>query len=291
MKLTVEMELPTRVRTFFDELLKILECYEEVLNSIILFGSLVKGGYSEFSDADVIIVMKDTCPENKIAELNEKIDIIEDKVRCRSKIKSPFSLSESFAYRIGSFVEARTGMFVSHFICKRCDFLDGNFAKIFNTTPVLTRVLAPSGLVLAGVLSHAKTIYGEDLIDKVKRPRYTLGDMLKSLAMNVLLSLGSAFLYIFHSSAAKFAIEATKWSLHSSYFYLSSTSANIEDVARFYIDKKVSKKHLERMLNIRITGNTDLSFVLATMPNVVWIHLATISMAWRNYGLEKKRNK
>ncbi|MEM2900078.1 MAG: hypothetical protein QXT63_04750, partial [Thermoplasmata archaeon] len=72
---------------------------------------------------------------------------------------------------------------------------------------------------------------------------------------------------------------ATKWSVHSSYFYLSSISANIEDAAKFYISKEVSRKHLENMLSLRKKGVSDFAFVIATIPNVVWIHLATISMS------------
>ncbi|MEM2900801.1 MAG: nucleotidyltransferase domain-containing protein, partial [Thermoplasmata archaeon] len=207
MKLASDLVLPDRARKFLDELSNALENYEDKIVSIILFGSLVKGGHSALSDVDMIIVVKDEISDSQISEIEEKVRVIEEKNEYRTKPIEKRSISERFVSRLGSFVELRTGMFVSHFICRRKDFLDANFAKIFNTTPVVTELLAPSSLVLSGVLSHAKTIYGEELLNKVKRPEFGLVDILKSLIMNFLLSLGSLFLYIFHSSAGKFAFE------------------------------------------------------------------------------------
>lgn len=273
------MTIPDRAGRYLDELARLLGPSEGSIASVILFGSIVKGGHSDISDVDVIVIVNDDCDDGFIRSLDEGICGIENKFGYGSKPYEASRPGQRFALQIANFVEVRTGMFVSHFVCRRRDIVKADFAKIFNTTPVLSRMLAPGELVLAGIFDHAKTVYGEDLLGKMRMPKYGPFDLARSLAMNILLSIGGAFLYLFHRSAAKFALEATKWSIHSSYFFISARSANIEDAARFYIENNVSKKHLERLLEMRKNGSMDASFVLATMPNVVWIHLATWAMA------------
>lgn len=262
-------ELPKNAINYIKSVINLLEnkigC--ENIVSIILFGSLASSKkLTEVSDIDLIIILDDKISKNTISNLNQLIIKKEEEFKFRKKASSGI---ERFLH----ILESQTGMFLSHFICKKSHFLTANFSKIFNVNPIVSYLIAPKNIVLNNVFKSAKLLYGRDLLSKAKDIKISRLDLARSLIMNAFLSIGAIILYKFFDGATKFSMEGCKWSMLACYFYSNIKTAGVKDVVKYFEDKGVFKEYLERFIKLREDYRNDLKFSLLTPFIVFKIHL------------------
>jgi len=188
----------------------------EKVSLILVFGSVLDGCLTSVSDVDTLIVLRNVKPA--------------DVRRAAQALKSlePSRKGGTILDAILRSVEGRTGMFQSFFVCSEESFLSGDFASIFSLSKAMSLLLAPSKLVLGSVLDGAKVVYGSLPLPFPPHPRPTPIQLIKSLLMNLLLSLSALLISPLTGEAAKYALEAGKWSIMASYYYNYSRRISIK---------------------------------------------------------------
>jgi len=175
------------------------------LESVILFGSYVRGECAKNSDLDILFVLSD--------------DVAERVLRLIKKIFFILSLKErnnnvSVLDKILLAIESETGMFVSGFVSRLSELLNMNFSKVFNTNPILSKLLATTRIIFANLMKNYKVLFGKNVLQMLSKQiiEPVPLEVVKSLIMNVILSLG-AFFIAFKKDTIKYSLEAVKWSL------------------------------------------------------------------------------
>lgn len=262
--------LPPKSKAYIEKTVQLCEENDVYLVSMIVFGSIVKGGFLEdVSDVDMILVIADETPKKTMRKLRKDLTKLEFSYRFRKKSKSIIDIVFKTAEHI-------TGMFISHFICYRKDFLAAKFSKVFNVNPFLAFLLAPTNIVWASAITSAQTIVGKDLLNIVHLPSITKRDILKSKAMNSFLCFAACLAYPFHPDATKFAMEALKWSLLTCYFCYKKKSSTIEDTIKFFQDHSFNDPLFHEMLSLREKYKNSFLFTVRSGRVVKRLHRMTI---------------
>ncbi|MBS7249277.1 MAG: nucleotidyltransferase domain-containing protein [Candidatus Freyarchaeota archaeon] len=263
--------LPLGFRKYLGEALPLLFSYlgEHSVVGVYLFGSALGGELCASSDFDFLVVLSDGVTDKQVERVNSLLEGLEIKYALREE---KFSIPG----KVLRAIERSTGMFESHFVCRKNDFLRADFSRIFNTSCLMSKLLAPSPIVLGSVLGRIKKLYGEDLHLKVAVPKPTPLTVIKSLAMNLLLSLFSLILYPFSSRANKYEMEAAKWSIMASYYYLKKRSPTLTQATNYLTKIGISKTYLKRLLKLRNNYHNDIHFGLATPLQILKIHTKTL---------------
>ena len=262
-----EDRLRDRANSYLESVVALARRTDEVV-SVVVFGSLVSGGFSEGSDVDLIVVVSDDCSQKTLGRLNA---ILEGEA-----VRHGFSQrNHSFADRFLSALLTQTGIFVSHFVTRENDLLNLDFSRMFETNRILTPILAPRDAVLSGVLSHAKTIYGEDLLPLVRRRVHPgSGQLARSLLMNLLLALGALAVFPLTDRAVELSLEATKWSMFAGNYFVYGDSPGINAVAQRFISRGIAPRFLPRMIALRNARRASASFILMAPFAVVLLSLS-----------------
>jgi len=257
--------------------------------SIILFGSQLhlnenQNESTKISDCDLLIIFKDSVSNNLIRKVDRYFVALEYKHNFRKE-------NTNFVNRIASFINQTTGMFVSHFLTKKKHWENCIFHKIFNVNKIISDLLAPKKLVLCSVVTNSDILYGLDLREGVKkRIKISPLDMIKSVCMNLILSLFAIPLSLLNSSdSAKYQLEAVKWTLKASNYYLFKDSKPINATIKRFIslerserNKRKAEKYYRKFLNLRKNPNVDLGFTLQSPFRIIKIHLLGIRSARRS---------
>ncbi|MEM3586800.1 MAG: nucleotidyltransferase domain-containing protein [Candidatus Jordarchaeaceae archaeon] len=260
------------VRRYLNDVFALLFSYlgEDKVVSLYVFGSILNDDYCDISDCDLLIVLNDEVSLKQIKRIRGSLECLEIKHGLRSK-------DYSLLGRILRSIEKSTGMFESHFVCRKNDVLKGSFTRVFSTSRFMSKLLAPSAIVFGSVLSTARKIYGQDILREVAKPKHTTLMLLKSLAMNLLLSLSAIVLYPFSPKANKYEIEAAKWSMLASYYHLNESNPGIVEITNFFTNLGLSEYYFKRLLKLRKHYKNDVKFGLATPLQVLKIHTKTLS--------------
>jgi len=259
--------LPKRAKSYVVTIFKILkENYGDRIVSMIIFGSSLTGDLCETSDCDLICVMNDETDRKEIKEIRKMARDIAYKYGF-------FNKPNGFIERITHIMDNSTGMFISLFVCRRSDFINLRFSKMFNVNGVMAKFLAPSNLVIGTVLNRCKLIYGENLIEKVRQPKRFFIQLMKNMVLNLLVSIVSFIIYPFSPKATKYEIEALKWSMLSSYYYINGTRPSIEKICYYFINKGISKKYIANFKKLREGFHQDIKFGLATPLKIIQVHI------------------
>lgn len=226
--------LPKRVRTYLDTLIKLVnKAAASKIISILLFGSYAKGyADPERSDLDLIIVLDDAVSQKRIA----KIDRIVEGLEMTQGFTKP---SKTRIERLFRAVERATGMFASHFVCRKSDILKGDFKRVFSISRTFGRILAPSKLVFNAVLSHVVPVFGDDISSKIRRHDLDIKQWLRSLLMCFLLSFSGFLAFLLDRKAERFMQEAAKWSLLNTYYYANRQSPPFQKIIKAFSKKGV----------------------------------------------------
>lgn len=233
--------------------------------SVIAFGSFAKGGFSEKSDVDLIIVVSNDCPTTTMRRINGALEAL--------AVAFGFSKPrKNLGNAIFSALLAQTGMLTSHFVTRQGDFTGMNFHRIFNTNKVLTFLIVPKEIVLAGALSHTKTLFGSNLVTQRNPRRPGSGQLAKSFVMNFLIATSAIILTPFIERAFELSLEATKWCLFEEYFYTYGDSPSVNVVAQKFVSKGIRPAFVQRVLALRNQRASDTRFLLEAPAALIRIH-------------------
>ena len=264
------LPIPKRANEYLHHVAQLLENYlKSRLISIIMFGSLVKGYSTEISDADIMIIVSDDCTNKEFKYIHRLIMAYEIKY---NYLVPPRGIVSRILYS----VDKSTGMFISHFISRKKDFLKGNFARMFQINKLMSKVLAPNQIVFGSVLCRAKVIYGHDVIREAKFPNVPMTQLLKSILMNILTSLSVLFIFPLTKRATLYEMETAKWSLLAAYYYVKHDSPPLPILLKFFLDHKISSKYVRKWISLRNNYRPDYKFGFSTPLNILKIHAAVL---------------
>jgi len=183
------------------------------LISVVLFGSIIdKVTWSE-SDFDVLFIFDDSITKDEMRRAEIFIRATLDYRRLKR--------SKGILTRLLRGLENETGMYVSGFLTRKSDFLNWNFPRIFGLNRIMAKILAPANAVKYTIMKRYRVIYGEDLVKKLSLPEVKVSDLIRSLIMNLLLSIG-AFIISPHKESPKYSLEAIKWSIYAATYAIDS---------------------------------------------------------------------
>lgn len=264
------LQLPKKATNYLRDVTKLLENYlHERLLSIIIFGSLVKGYATEVSDADILIVISDECSNKEIHHLHQLINAYEVKYHYLMPL-------HGFISRILYSIDKSTGMFISHFISRKRDFLKGNFAKTFQVNKLMALVLAPNQIVYGSVLCRAKVLYGANIIEEATIPNVPMTQLLKSIMMNMVTSLFTLLIYPLTKKATLYEMETAKWSFLGSYYYIKHDSPGLPILLKYFLDRNIATGYIKDWIQLRDSYHPNPKFGLRTPLNILKIHLRVL---------------
>ncbi|PWI47495.1 hypothetical protein CEE45_11230 [Candidatus Heimdallarchaeota archaeon B3_Heim] len=242
--------------------------YSSELVSIILFGSLAdnQGDQAPSTDVDLLIIIKDTCPIPIFNKINRELLGIESQYK-------PTKNSFYDLFRKG--LQNATGMFINLFICRHSDFTNRNFTGVFGVNPVMAFLFAPKTSVWRSLEQRHRIIWGEEIFAGSKEDAsMQLSDVLRSFAMNSLLSLGAISLSFIMSSMTQFAMEAVKWSLFTWKNYSNLPNTSLPVICGKYARNASTyeKRLLSAFLNFRQTQKPDKYLLLLAPLFVIRLH-------------------
>jgi predicted nucleotidyltransferase len=217
------------------------QSFSEDVASVILFGSQVARQGKKVSDLDLLIIMKDTATPETMRKIASNLRWLELATGLMKPAKG--------TGRILQAIEIKTGMFVCHFLCRRQDFLAWRFAKVFGVNSFLAKLLAPGDLVRLGILSNGITLAGEDLLSKLSYRRIKTSQLAKSCLMNLLQAMGSLLIAPVSSRTTIYSMEAVKWSLFSSYTYITGKGAFIQEITHYFKNRLLNRPFLSSQLS------------------------------------------
>lgn len=262
--------LTQKARNYIGEAISLFLKNKIDLLSLIIFGSAIRGEYQQdLSDVDMIFVINDDTSRKIKSKISKELNELEYKHIFRKK-------KASIVDAVYKRAEDMTGMYISHFVCYRKDFLAAEFSKIFNLNLFLCKIFAPTDVVWANVIKSAKTLWGENLLDRSSLSEITRHQIRKSRWMNLVLCIGALLTYPFHSDATKYAMEAVKWSLQTCYFSYTLKPASTEEAVAFFNQNSNRKPIFENLLDLRRNYQKSLSFVIKSFRAVAYLHNKTL---------------
>jgi predicted nucleotidyltransferase len=278
------MEINEQSRNYIRDVILIInreKVIEKVL-SIILFGSQMKNHSKNrestvISDCDLLIVFKDNVSTSLLRKIEKYLIALENKHNFRRN-------NSNFVNKMLDVMQQTTGMFVSHFLTKKTYFESGIFHKIFSVNKFLSDIFAPKKLVLSSVVDNSTVLWGEDLRDLVKeKVEIDPYDMIKSITMNLLISLLCILFSPLKIFRPKYQLEAVKWSLRASNFYAFEDSPSLNYIIKrfIFIEKSQRNKYranrfYAKFLELRNNPHINFAFMLRCPFRIIKIHLKGI---------------
>ena len=260
-------QLPARVQTYIDALVRTCAEDSAPLVSVILFGSAAKGGFSGgVSDVDLIIVVADDASPARRRRLGDDV----------ARLETLHGLRPPTTRAPGVFrarMERAVGHGFSCFVCTRSDLLSGDVARVLDLRPLEAPFV--DRIVFAGIVASAVTVWGEDLLPRVPVPSVRRLDVFKALfgfANQVLLS---AMTFPVLPDATKYAMGTLKHSLHSCYFCYHGHTADLEKEVDFFRPRLRESQALVDLLALRGKYRRSFAFVIGCLPAVARLHLRT----------------
>lgn len=264
------LNIPRKANTYIHSVIQLLEKYlGDRLLSVIIFGSIVKGYATKVSDADVLFIVSDDCTKKEIKYIHRLIMAYEVKY---NYLVPPKGIISTILYC----VDKSTGMFISHFVTRKKDFMKGDFAKTFQVNKLMATVLAPNKIVYGSVLCRAKVLYGKNLVKEATFPNVSMIQLLKSILMNVVTSIFALFIYPVTKRATLYEMETAKWSLLAAYYYVNHDSPPLPVLLKFFLDRNISSKYVKTWIALRTKYQQDCKFGLLTPLNILKIHMAVL---------------
>ncbi len=240
------------------------------LRSIILFGSLTRGEFSQsVSDVDLIFVVSDDTLPITIEKLDSALERLEFSA-------GPASNRSHFLRAFAS----RTALFKSHFIIRYHTLLSLDARRLFEEAegfrlPLgsLFFQLAPKDLVVSNILGGATVIWGENVLRRIPhtRPPRSLG---RVVIVSIVLSLFGAVSSLIFYDGTFFSLEAVKWFLLDTSPFSSTGPKGLKD-AITRAQKRGPSQMLQRFTSLRERYQRSVMFSL-TCPFYLCYLLARI---------------
>ena len=244
-----------RLRQYLDEVVEVAGKRSPDIVSIIIFGSVAKGGFSPaVSDVDLMVVLADEVSPKTKERLYSDLAGLELKHNLRERPKSGVEIMQKWFDRMA-------GQFKSQFVCYRRDFLSGNRAKVFGINPYVESLILTTSVAFASIVTSARTIWGEDLLPDVSLPLLTKGHLAKNCRGFLMLNAGALLAYPVIPNATKYSMSALKWMIHCCYFCSRLRSAALEEEVEFFRDKVAEDTALIELLSLRQEYRPSLRFI------------------------------
>lgn len=258
--------MPHRVQAYVDAIVQVTAEDGLALVSVILFGSVVTGGFSgAVSDVDLILVVPDGARQEDGRRLRDEVDRLEIAHGFRDGSDRPQGL-EAFARRITANVR-------SFFICTRGDLLSGDVARLLGIPRA--QALFVDRVVMPSIVGSAVTVWGEDLLPCVPLLPIRRLDVLKAFSGIVNQVLLSAAMFPVVPSATKYAMAALKRSVHNCYFCYHLHPASLDEEIGFFQEHLGPSPTLTQLMTLRREPRPSFAFVVRCLPTLAWLHLRT----------------
>ena len=133
-------------------------------------------------------------------------------------------------------------------------------------------------------MDNSTVLWGEDLRDLVKeKVEIEPFDMIKSISMNLLISLLCILFSPLKIFRPKYQLEAVKWSLRAANHYAFEDSESLEIIIRRFImiekstRKKIkAKRFYSKFIELRKDPHIDFNFMLRCPFRIIKIHIKGI---------------
>ncbi|TFF88599.1 MAG: hypothetical protein EU549_02715 [Promethearchaeota archaeon] len=259
--------LPDRAKSYVVNIFKYLKAkFKEKILSMRVFGASLTGDLCETSDCDLICVVKNNTSRSEI----KSIRLIARKFAIQFGF---FNRPQGFIERVLNIMDSSTGMFISLFVCRKNDFINLRFSKMFNVNRFVATLLAPTNLVIGTVINRSKHVYGLNLLNDINKPKRFFVQLIKNMILNLLVSMVSFLIYPFSPKATQYELEALKWSMLSSYYYINGTRPSIDKICYYFISKGISKDYVANFKKLRDGFHQNIKFGLFTPIKIIQIHL------------------
>jgi predicted nucleotidyltransferase len=260
------LQLPPRVQSYLDAVVETCAQAGHAVVSVVLFGSAAKGGFSTISDVDLILVLPDEATRESKRRLRDEIARLETVHGFRPA-----------AARSARPLQARVERAVGHLfpccVCTREDLISGDVARVLDLrrweTPFVDRI------VFAGIVASAVTVWGEDLLPRIRVPPVRRLDIFTafSAVSNQLMLCVMTFPVL--PDATMYAMGALKHSLHSCFFCYHQRTAPLEEEVDFFNRRLGTNRSLAELLALRREYRRSFGFVINCLPTVARLHLRT----------------
>jgi hypothetical protein len=255
------------VRAYLREITATLPPGEAPLVSVIVFGSLVTGGFAGgASDVDLILVVHDAATPQQRAALRTRVAALEAAHDLAEAPDRQRNAVERFARQVTANVR-------SFFICTRADLLSGDVARLLSISRA--QALFVDRIVLPSILGSAATAWGEDLLPRVPVAPIRRVDVLRAFYALWNQLLLTAAMYPLVPDATKYAMGAIKRSVHSCYFCYHLQPAPLGEEVAFLQRRHGRSATLDRLMHLRADYRHSFGFVVRCLPALVRLHLRT----------------
>lgn len=193
-------------------------------HSAILFGSHARNQATEYSDVDLLIVLKDSSSNLTKRRLSSFLIYLDQNFLAHDS-----NSSNKILNRILYAVKYKTGMFKPFFITSEKDLKSLHFSKVFGVSFFLSKILAPGNEVFYNIKKDGKLIYGDvNIFDKINVKKTTTTYFFRPLFMNLTISLCALILRPLASEMRFYSLEALKWTILHKYKKNKISRLNIE---------------------------------------------------------------
>lgn len=264
--------LSLKIQNYIKEVVGTTEALlgKDSIHAVMLFGSVPNGETTKLSDVDLIILTKNLVSNRKLKEIKPFL--------IRIVIKHKYlNYNPSWDAKILHAIERRTGMFCSIFVTNLEAWENKKFSSIFSTSKILTQIIAPNKIVLDSMKAGSTILYNADEIDlQPSESEYSFFQIIKSLILNLLMSLGTLFLLVINKKYVKYMLESIKWSIRCCDFYRTRKTRPLSKIILEFHKLGVSRDFLQKFLYLRNYPTQDLLFSLKVPYNIIKIHLKTL---------------
>jgi len=261
------VQLPARVQTYIEALLQTCARDGAPLVSVILFGSTAKGGFSgAVSDVDLILVVRDDASRGERRRLSGDVARLEGFHGLGPATLGPPG-------RLRALVERAVGHGFSCFVCTRGDLISGDVTRVLD----LRLLEAPfvDRIVFASIVASAVTVWGEDLLPRVRVPSVRRLDVFKALFAFSCQVVLSVVTFPALPDATRYAMGTLKHSLHSCFFCYHQRTATLEEEVAFFNRRLGPSRTLVELLSLRRQFRRSFAFVIRCLPTLARLHLRT----------------
>ncbi|QEE16510.1 nucleotidyltransferase domain-containing protein [Promethearchaeum syntrophicum] len=268
--------LSQKIQSYIREIVGTTEALlgKNSIYAVMLFGSAANSHNTKISDVDLMVIVKDTINKRRIKEMDPILTGIVIKHRYRN-------YSNVWHAKMLHTIEKSTGMFCSYFITRISSWNKNDFAEIFSTNPLLTRLLAPNKIVLDSMRRGTIVLYqeiNEEINLKPIKESYPKTQLIKSLILNLMTSLGTLFILFLNKKNIKYMLEAVKWSIRSCDFYSTKVINPLSEISETYQKLGLEMEFLQKFLELRNNPRHNLIFCLKVPFNIIKIHLLTLKL-------------
>ena len=263
-------DLPSKAEDYLYDVLSVIDSDDPSVVSIIAFGSVVKGGFSNaVSDVDIIVVLADHVSKKIKRFLDKELRSLEHKHGFR---KHPKSIIET----LNMLANELAGAYLSHFVCYRHELLAGNSARVLNLHPLLSFFTPATRIPFANMILSGKTIWGEKVLNHVRISPITRLQLIQGCAVYLDMNFNTMLGFLIFRDATKIAMEVLKWCLHSCYFCYNLKAATVQEEVNFFVSKLGERTVFTELISLRQGYKKSFGFVRRCFPMIIKLYTKTL---------------